>query len=71
LSNKYTFIATYKIQGILDDLNLFLAILYIGPVVGNLYGHSGHIHKLKIVCRPEKNKNFIFLNYLKKYCLEL
>jgi hypothetical protein len=54
----------YRTQGILDDLILFLAILYIGPVIGNLFKHSGHIHKLKIVWGPEKNKNFIFLNYL-------
>jgi len=52
-----------RIQGILDDLILFLAILYIGPVV-NLFGLSGHIHKLKTVCGQEKNKNLIYLNYL-------
>jgi hypothetical protein len=34
------------------------------PVVDNFFGLSGHIHELKRARRPDKNKNFTFLNYL-------
>lgn len=43
-------------------------------MVGNPFGFSGHVHKLKRFREPDTNKYFIFLNSLlkqKKNCLRL
>lgn len=52
-------------------IHLIYSIVTIWPVVGNLFGVSGHIRKCKKFRGPEKNTNLIpllFIYYEKKYC---